>query len=82
MSVIEMQSSKFEIIELLLRTNNKELIHAIKEALSQDTTVEDFYDELSEIEKARIELSKEDIAKGNVLSHEEVMQEFRQKYQR
>lgn len=79
MSVLEMQSSKFEIIELLFKTDNKELINAIKEALRNDSK-KDFYDELTKIEKARIELSKQDIANGDVLSHEDVMQEFRQKY--
>ena len=79
MSVLEMQSSKFEIIELLFKTDNKELINAIKEALRNDSK-KDFYDELTKIEKARIELSKQDIANGDVLSHEDVIQEFRQKY--
>ena len=80
MSVLEMQSSKFEIIELLFKTDNKELINAIKEALRNDSK-KDFYDELTKIEKARIELSKQDIANGDVLSYEDVMQEFHGKYQ-
>jgi hypothetical protein len=80
MSVLEMQSSKFEIIELLFKTNNRELVNAIKEALYNDTNTTDFYDDLTETEKERIELSKRDILNGEVLSHEDVMQEFRQKY--
>lgn len=75
-----MKYSKFEIIELLFKTNNRELVNAIKEALYNDTNTTDFYDDLTETEKERIELSKRDILNGEVLSHEDVMQEFRQKY--
>jgi hypothetical protein len=53
-----MKYSKFEIIELLFKTNNKELINAIKKALYNDTNTTDFYDELTETEKERIERSK------------------------
>lgn len=81
MSVVEIQSSKYEIIELLFKNNNEQLIEAIREALRKDTDSEDFYNELSDKDKIVIEASKQDIENGDVYSNEEVMSEFRQKLQ-
>ncbi|MFK7949576.1 MAG: hypothetical protein AB8G11_18435 [Saprospiraceae bacterium] len=83
MSAVDMKilTSKYEVMELLFKNNNQKLIDAIKDALKKDNSSEDFYDELNDKDKTIIQQSKQDIENGDVYSHEEVMSEFRQKFQ-
>ncbi len=82
MSALEIQSTKLSIIELLLKSKNENLITQIREALELDASDKDFYYDLTETDKKRIEESKQQIAEGKIHSHESVMMEFGKKYRK
>lgn len=82
MSMLETNLSRLEIIQLLFETENERLLDDIRQALRKDVGSKDFYDDLTEKDKERIELSKQDIQDGKLLSNNEVMSNFKAKYQK
>lgn len=68
MSMLETNLSRLEIIQLLFETENERLLDDIRQALRKDVGSKDFYDDLTEKDKERIELSKQDIQDGKLLS--------------
>ncbi|MEM1319091.1 MAG: hypothetical protein AAGG75_02480 [Bacteroidota bacterium] len=51
------------------------VVHAMFEAYNEEQT--DFWDELSDEQKARIEQSRQEHREGKSIPHEDVMKEFR-----
>ncbi len=54
------------------------VVHAMVEAYSAEE--KDFWDELSEEQKAQIEQSRKEHREGKGIPHKDVMDEFRKKY--
>jgi hypothetical protein len=68
---------KLSIIDSLVGLKNERIISLIETLLKSET---DFWNQLTDNQKARIELAISEIDAGKGLSHESVMQDFRQKY--
>jgi hypothetical protein len=68
---------KLSIIDSLVGLKNERIISLIETLLKSET---DFWNQLSDKQKIRIEHAISEIDAGKGLSHESVMQEFRQKY--
>lgn len=68
---------KLELAQWLLAIDDEALLAQI-EALMQTTTGQpDWWDELSEEEKAEVKEAEADLAAGRVFSHEEVMEKLK-----
>lgn len=70
-----------ELLSYIQRMDEKSLrvIHAMVGAYV-DQQDQDFWDELTEEQKAQIELSRQQHKNGKGISHQEVMAEFRKRY--
>ena len=75
---------KADLHSLIEKTEDISILKALKVLLKKqfapDKTEADFWEELPEAVKKEIEEGLEDIEKGNVHTHEEVMQEMMKKY--
>ena len=83
---MDIRTEKLNLIRRLIQVNDEDLINAIKSLLEyglkqgeKDSTV-DFWDELSEDQKNKIEASIKEINEGNSIPHHEVMAEFKKRY--
>ncbi len=84
----DIQAEKLSIIqqllnvdgELLLEAAQKLLDYGLKKGARSEEQLKDFWDELTEAQKAQIELSRKQLREGKGLPHEEVMEAFRKKY--
>ncbi|RVU01989.1 hypothetical protein EOD41_08535 [Mucilaginibacter limnophilus] len=74
---MDLQAEKIELVKLLLEVEDEQTLNEIKAVLHHDY---DFYDDLPEAVKDSIEQALEDVEKGNVRSHEEVIKEMKSKY--
>ncbi|MFN0035909.1 MAG: hypothetical protein ACKVUS_12670 [Saprospiraceae bacterium] len=72
-----LEARKLHIIDLLVGVQNDRLIHLIETLLVSE---EDFWNELSETQKRKIERAISDLDSGKGIPHEAVMQDFRQRY--
>ncbi|MEQ8525185.1 hypothetical protein [Gracilimonas sp.] len=70
------KEKKLEIINFVSKTNDSGLINAIHDFLQDFSEGGDFWDELSDKEKIRIEEGLEDIREGRVTPHEEVKDKY------
>jgi uncharacterized protein YqeY len=70
-----------ELLSYIKRMDEKSLrvIHAMVGAYVEQQDI-DFWDELTEEQKAQIQLSREQHKKGEGMPHSEVMAEFRKRY--
>ena len=82
MTIVE---QKMTILEKVMQVEDETLLDALKSLLDfglkrQNRPVADFWNDLSESQKARIERSIQQLDAGEGIPHEAVMNEFRQKY--
>ena len=76
---------KTDLYNLIERTEDINILKALKVLLKKQfapdkTESKDFWDELPETVKTEIKESIKEADKGNVYTHEEVMQEMKEKY--
>ncbi|MCC6726094.1 MAG: hypothetical protein IT258_16425 [Saprospiraceae bacterium] len=82
---MDIRSEKIWLIEQITKVTDERLLRALKSMLEfgtqqpQATAKTDFWDELSEAQKRRIELSIQQLDEGEGIPHEAVMAEFRTK---
>lgn len=70
------EAIKLELIEWLTRLDNKETISYLK-VLKDETSKEgDWWDDLSEVQKAGIERGLQDIDEGRTIAHEIVKDRY------
>ena len=74
---MNIQSKKIELVQLILNINKPALLDKIKQLLIQET---DWWDELSEEQKDSIEVGLEQANRGETLTHEQVVNEMKEKY--
>ncbi|CAG5078958.1 hypothetical protein [Parvicella tangerina] len=67
---------KYSIIELISSINDESKLRKIYQSISSES--KDWWDELTEEQKASVERGVEDIKHGRVTPHETVMSEIRQ----
>lgn len=81
---MDVQAEKLWLVEHFLKLNDVRLIQALRKivevALESQEVEEDFWDELTDEQKRRIEHAIQQANKGETIPHKEVMAEFRKKY--
>jgi len=82
---MNLQEEKLDVIHQLMQVTDEGLLHAVKNMLDfglerQGNSQTDFWDELSEAQKARIEIAIQQLDAGQGITHEEVMGRLRKKY--
>jgi hypothetical protein len=73
---MDVQATKLELIRLLLNTQKEPILQRIKEIFEQEEDV-DFWDNLDEELKASIERGLSQSERGEVKSHEVVMEKYK-----
>lgn len=71
---MDIQLEKLELIKLLAETENPSIIKDIKKIFHREK--KDWWEELSDDQKAAIEEGLDDIKNGRVVSYEEMKKEF------
>lgn len=83
---MSLQTEKLDIIEQLIQVQDEKLLLVIKSMLDfglkhqQQQEKPDFWEELTEAQRSRIDRAIEELESGQGISHEEVMTRFRKKY--
>jgi hypothetical protein len=72
---MDIQAEKIELIRLLLETENEKIIQKVKAIFKKNTN--DWWDETSEEERAAIEESIQQLAKGKGIPHKEVIKKYK-----
>jgi len=78
-SIMNLQAKKLELVQMILNTE-KPAVLAKVEAVFKKEKGADWWDEISDGEKAAIEESLAEADRGELIPHEEVMKEVRAKY--
>lgn len=86
---MNIETKKYQLIHQILRVQDEQLIDTVKHLLDfglknetdEGEVITDFWDEMTTKQKERLELSLEEVEKGVGIPHDEVMSEFRAKYQ-
>ncbi len=73
---MNIQAEKIEIAKMVLDTDNPEMLTAIKQILNSNND-KDFWNKISEEEKAGIRKGLDDLNKGNLEDYEEFIKDFR-----
>ncbi len=77
MNVVELKSDLHHLID---RINDKSILSAARTILSKQTEKTDWADLLSDNFRTELEASISEADKGNVISHEEAMQQIKSRY--
>lgn len=82
---MNLQTEKLTIIQQLIQVDDEALLAAIRNLLEfglkrQGPAQTDFWEELTDEQKERVELSIRQLEEGAGIPHEEVMSAFRKKY--
>lgn len=86
--VMDVRAEKLWLIDRISKITDERLLKALKslmEFASQQPSTpidKDFWDDLSEAQKGRIELSIKQLEAGEGIPHKAVISEFRTKYRR
>lgn len=75
---MNLKSKKLELVELLMQTHDSNVLAKVEAALTGGET--DWWDELSNAEKEAIKKSLEEADKGELIPHEQVMNEIKERY--
>lgn len=75
---MNIEAEKLELMRLLIDTQDEELINDLKSVFQQRE--HDFWDELPESVKESIEISLKQIENGELIDHETVIKNVREKY--
>ena len=76
---MDLQTKKLELVRLIINTKKPSLLKKIEDIFNKEVGA-DWYDELSKHEKQSIEKGISEADKGELFSHEQVMQEIKAKY--
>lgn len=72
---MDIQLEKLEIIKQLLETNDETIIKSIKKVFTKEK--KDFWEELTEEQKAEIEESEKQIERGEFSLYDDFMKKYR-----
>ncbi|MBC8883059.1 hypothetical protein H9X57_05665 [Flavobacterium piscinae] len=70
------EALKLELLDWLLHVDNNDMLHYLKVIKDQTTSQTDWWDELTDEQKAGIERGIKDIESGRVVSHEVVKNKY------
>ena len=77
---MDIRITQLQLIEMLLNTKKESVLQKIKLLLEAEENENDSFDDLPKEIQNIIEQSRESIKSGSVFSHENVMNEAREKY--
>jgi predicted Zn-ribbon and HTH transcriptional regulator len=69
MNIMDIQTEKLKLIELLLHTNNPSIIERIKTVFQTEES-QDIWEELTDKQKVEIELAMKEVRKGQTIPFE------------
>lgn len=70
------EALKLELLDWLLHVDNNDMLYYLKEIKDQSTSQTDWWDELTDEQKAGIERGIKDIESGRVVSHEDIKKKY------
>ncbi len=73
---MDLQSEKIELIKLLINTTDPKLIESVRNVFNESSNV-DFWEELDEAQKKKIDKGLSEIESGKVISFESFTKEHR-----
>ena len=73
---MNIQSEKLKLIAWLIRLKDQTIIEKLKWLRENQNEASDWWDEISEAERASIDRGLDDIKQGRVTSHEEVRKKY------
>ena len=77
---MDIKLEKYKLMEWLINLNDVSILNRIKKIKENPIDKSDWSEDISEIEKALINVGLKDYKKGNTLTHEKVMEELNEKY--
>ena len=78
-AIMNLQAKKLELVQMILNTEKPSVLAKVEAVLKKEKG-SDWWDEISEAEKAAIEKGLAEADRGELIPHEEVMKEVRAKY--
>ena len=78
-AIMNLQAKKLELVQLILNTEKSAVLDKV-EAIFKKEKGSDWWDEISEGERAAIEKGLAEADRGELIPHEEGMKEVRAKY--
>ena len=76
---MSLHAKKLELVQLILNTEKPAILKKVEEILKREKA-SDWWDNISEKERDAIEQGVAEADKGNLIQHEHVMNEAREKY--
>ncbi|OFY69004.1 MAG: hypothetical protein A2Y71_01180 [Bacteroidetes bacterium RBG_13_42_15] len=76
---MNIQAKKLELVQRILNTNKPSLLEKINKIFEQEGET-DWWDELSDEERASIQEGLDQLDRGEGIPHEKVMEEMKAKY--
>jgi len=76
---MNIQAKKLELVQRILNTNKPSLLEKINKIFEQEGET-DWWDELSDEERASIQEGLDQLDRGEGIPHEKVMEEIKTKY--
>lgn len=70
------EALKLELLDWLLHVDNNDMLQYLKVIKDQSTSQTDWWDELTDEQKAGIERGIKDIESGRIVSHEDVKKKY------
>ncbi len=78
-TTMNLQAKKLELVQLILNTEKPSVLEKVEAVFKKEKST-DWWDEISEAEKEEIEKSIAEADNGELIPHEQVMKEVREKY--
>ncbi len=76
---MNIQSKKLELVQLILNTERPAILERVEEILKKGKST-DWWNQISEAERKAIENGISEADSGELIPHEEVMQQMKAKY--
>jgi hypothetical protein len=76
---MNLQAKKLEIVQLILNIEKPAILKMVEDLLKKEK-VTDWWDTISEEERAELEQGLAEADRGELIPHEEVMKELKAKY--
>jgi hypothetical protein len=74
---MNIEAEKISLANLLLETQNINVLNQVKEILRKNNEKEDFWDEFSDAQKEEINLGSQQLDAGEYVRYEEYMTKYR-----
>lgn len=76
-SIMNLQAKKLELVQLIINTEKPSILQKVEDVFKNKA---DWWDEISEDERKSIEKGLAEADRGELIPHEQVMQELKSRY--